>query len=194
MLPYLRKFSSRLFFRVFYLSKPPWDSGVSPPELIEHIESHPTGQALDLGCGTGTNVITLAKHGWQAEGIDFVPKAIRQARRKAVLAGVDAAFSVGDVTDDSNYYGQYDLILDMGCYHSLTTDQRQQYRQHVTDHLANGGTLMLYGFLSRESGSITEDDVQAFEENLELKRRVNSVDGSGPTSAWFWFGPKESGV
>ncbi len=190
MLPYLRKLSSRLFFRMFYLRKPPWDSGISPPELVEYIESHPPGRALDLGCGTGTNVITLAEHGWQAEGIDFVPRAVQHGRRKALQAGVDVQLVVGDVADGNYYHGPFDLILDMGCYHSLNPGQRRKYRQHVAEHLAEGGTFMLYGFLSREGGAITEEDVHAFEEKLELKRRVDSVDATGPGSAWFWFGTK----
>ncbi len=55
----------RLAFNFWYFRKPPWDSGISPPELLEFIRTHPAGKAIDLGCGTGTNVITLAKAGWQ---------------------------------------------------------------------------------------------------------------------------------
>ena len=40
------------------------------------------GRALDLGCGTGTNAIWLAQHGWTAVGVDFSALAIESARRK----------------------------------------------------------------------------------------------------------------
>src|SRR5689334_21905005 len=49
----------RLSFNLWYFRNPPWDSGISPPELLEFIQTHPAGKAIDLGCGTGTNVITL---------------------------------------------------------------------------------------------------------------------------------------
>ncbi|HZD55845.1 MAG TPA: class I SAM-dependent methyltransferase, partial [Anaerolineales bacterium] len=70
------KILRRIFFNLWYYREPPWDTGISPPELLAFIESHPAGQALDLGCGTGTNVITLARNGWQVTGVDFAPRAI----------------------------------------------------------------------------------------------------------------------
>ena len=76
-------------FSLWYFRRPPWDSGITPPELLEYLESRPAaGRAIDLGCGTGTNVITMARMGWQVTGVDFVPKAIDLAREKARKAGL----------------------------------------------------------------------------------------------------------
>jgi 2-polyprenyl-3-methyl-5-hydroxy-6-metoxy-1,4-benzoquinol methylase len=88
----------KVIFNLWYFKKPPWDTGVSPPELIGFIATHPPGRALDLGCGTGTNVITLAQHGWQVTGVDFARKAIVMGKRKVRQAGVNADLRVGDVT------------------------------------------------------------------------------------------------
>ena len=45
----------RIFFELRYLlGDVPWDTGVSPPELLDFLDRHPPGRALDLGCGTGT--------------------------------------------------------------------------------------------------------------------------------------------
>ena len=97
----------------------PWDTGVSPPELTEFIRSHAPGRALDLGCGTGTNVITLAQHGWWVTGVDFAWRAIRVARRKARRSGVEVELQVADVTRGDAVSGPYDLVLDLGCFHNL---------------------------------------------------------------------------
>lgn len=43
--------------------RPPWDSGVTPPELVAVVEGDNAlqrGRALELGCGTGTNAVYLA--------------------------------------------------------------------------------------------------------------------------------------
>src|SRR2546426_628882 len=56
--------------------RPPWDTGIVPPEVERFVASHPPGRALDLGCGTGTNVVYLADQGGTAPGGDFAGRAV----------------------------------------------------------------------------------------------------------------------
>ena len=53
--------SSWSFDLQYLLSRPPWDTEVTPPEVVELIEGEDLapGRALDLGCGTGTNYMTI---------------------------------------------------------------------------------------------------------------------------------------
>ena len=83
-------------------------------------------RALDLGCGTGADAVYLAGHGWQTTGVDFAPEAIAAARKKAADAGVDAAFVVGDASRlaDAGVRGPFDLLLDVGCYHTIPAGRR----------------------------------------------------------------------
>jgi len=41
-----------LFSERYASGETPWDSGITPPEIIEFLEMAPAGSALDLGCGT----------------------------------------------------------------------------------------------------------------------------------------------
>lgn len=179
----------RIFFALMYFRKPPWDTGISPPELMEHIASHPPGRALDLGCGTGTNVLTLATHGWQATGVDYVPSAIRQARRKARQAGLKVDLRLDDVTRLHGISGPFDLVLDMGCFHSLTPAGRAAYLQNLERLLAPGGTFLLYTFLrgGAEPGApgLTEAEIGALAARLSLVQRLNSAERGRTPSAWF---------
>ena len=68
-----------LFWEWMYLfKKTPWDTGITPPEIVAMLESGkvPIGHALDLGCGTGTNAITLAQRGFEVTAIDVSRRAI----------------------------------------------------------------------------------------------------------------------
>jgi cyclopropane fatty-acyl-phospholipid synthase-like methyltransferase len=149
------------FFRAAYLfGFKPWDSGVSPPELVSIVEGpdHLTpGKALDIGCGTGTNSIYLAQHGWEATGVDFVPRAISQARRKAAAAGVSPLFIVGDVTrlTELGLGTGYGLLLDLGCFHSIPEAGRDAYVRGATEVANPGATMLLFGMVRRgEPGRI----------------------------------------
>ncbi len=179
----------RIFYAFMYLGKPPWDTGISPPELMEHIENHPPGRALDLGCGTGTNVLALARHGWQVTGVDFVPKAIRQARRKALQSGLQVDLHVDDVSRLQGIPGPFDLVLDMGCFHSIAPASRQAYLQNLQRLLAPGGTFLLYAFLrdNAEPGNrgLTAGEIEAIANRFKLVKRINSTERGRFPSAWF---------
>ncbi|HJW89899.1 MAG TPA: class I SAM-dependent methyltransferase [Anaerolineales bacterium] len=180
----------RLFFNFWYYERPPWDTGISPPELIAFIASQPPGRALDLGCGTGTNVITLARNGWQATGVDFAWRAIQIAKRKAKMAGVQARFRVEDVTRLQDLTGPYDLVLDMGCFHGLGASGQNAYLQYLERLLAPGGTYLMYGFFKdRADASLGMDpsDLEKLSARQELVTRQDGVDRNGRHSVWLTY-------
>ena len=140
--------TSRFFFEFAYLfGFKPWDGGVSPPELIEVVEGPkalPAGRALDIGCGTGTNCKYFLDHGWDVIGVDYVPRAIRVAKRKAP----GAQLVVGDVTklDEMGIHGPFDLMLDLGCFHSIPDDRRSTYAEQAARVARPGGMLLMFAF------------------------------------------------
>jgi SAM-dependent methyltransferase len=67
----------------------PWDNDRVPPELAALVEGRDAlapGRALDVGCGTGTQAVFLARAGWRGTGIDAVEQPLGQARRRAACA------------------------------------------------------------------------------------------------------------
>ena len=180
-----------LFFFFSSFGKPPWDTGISPPELLEFIADHKPGRALDLGCGTGTNAITLAQHGWQVTGVDFIPRSIQLARRKARKAGVNAEFTVDSVTNLTGVLGPFHLILDIGCYQGLPFEHREEYRKNINRLLALGGSLLMYGFYhDPEHGvehGLSEQDFEAFAVFHKLTGLKDSPDNRGRASTWLHY-------
>jgi SAM-dependent methyltransferase len=113
--------------------------------VVAAVAELPPGRALDLGCGTGTNVLYLAQHGWFATGVDASSTAIESARRKADwIAG--ATFVEGDVTRLSHLGvdGPFDLVLDIGCYDGLPADRRDAYAQEVGRVARPGARFLVF--------------------------------------------------
>jgi SAM-dependent methyltransferase len=114
------------------------------------------GRALDLGCGPGRNALYLASHGFEVDAVDLSPVAIAWARERAQEARADIGFRCGDAfalsaaaPSATDLGGQYDLIVDSGCFHHLALLDRL---------LAPGGHLALTCFAAGEMGSELPDD------------------------------------
>lgn len=183
----------KLIFRYSYLFKPRWDTGIPAPELVRFINGKPAGKAIDIGCGTGTNLLYLAKNHWQISGVDFAPLAISKARKK--LKGFPKTLRVADVTKlaDMDLPGPYDLGLDMGCFHSLSENDRSQYRKGVEKWIKPGGSLLIYAFQPAEDSpnviGLTRHAMEhVFENSFDL---VTYEQGQGMPSAWYYFKRKE---
>lgn len=147
--------SRHLLFRVFYrLGFTPWDGhpiATSLQSLIEGTDGSPPltpGRALDVGCGTGDTSMYLAQHGWQATGIDFVPKALGKARAKADAAHVTVDFREANATrlSTEGVGTGFGLIVDNGCLHGMSDVDRESYAREVTAVAAPDARLLLVEF------------------------------------------------
>lgn len=181
---------ARLRFWWMYLRRPPWDSGIVPPELLQYIQTHPPRRAIDLGCGTGTNVLALAQHGWHVTGVDFIPQAIRAAKRKTKTVQENVTLLVGDVTHLNNINGPFDLALDIGCFHGI--QNKSKYLDELDRLLAPRGHWLLYGFFKPSAhlagpGLVEADLHLIHARGLLLLSRQDGFDKKNRPSAWFLF-------
>ena len=192
----------RFLYRLTYrLGMSHWDTGETPPEIQQAFQAGgiPPGAALDLGCGTGTNTIFMAKQGRQALGLDFVPQAINKPRSKAQQAGVAerAQFQVADVTR----LNELDLppsgfALDMGCFHGLKPDGQHGYAEGLAKTLITGGQYMLYILDPRKEAGLSfgmqPEAVKAvFASWFDIVRLERGSFWSHG-STWFWMERKNS--
>jgi SAM-dependent methyltransferase len=140
------------YYRLSYLlGRAPWDTGVPPPELVEVVEGPRAlrpGRALDLGCGSGTNSVYLARWGWEVTGVELVGRAVERARRRARASGVAPRLLKGDVARlaELGLEPGFGLLFDLGCHHSLDGRRRDAYAAAATRLAAPGALLLLYGF------------------------------------------------
>ena len=185
-------FLRRISFNLRYFRKPSWDSGITPPELFQFIQSHPAGRAIDLGCGTGTNLITLAKTGWQVTGIDFASRAIQIARRKLKKQNITAKLLIGDVTN-FKVDSQFELALDIGCFHGL--ENKADYLTQLDKILAPHGFWLMYGFFKTGTdqtgpglAAVDLDLIPA--QKFTLISRSNGFEKKERPSAWFLYQKK----
>ena len=122
----------------------------------------PPGRAIDLGCGRGLYTRELAGRGWEAVGIDVVPRAISAARR---AGDCGASFVVADVTDlVSADLGTFDFFLDIGCFQGMNPEQQLAEGRGVTALANPGATLLVLAFrptrIRIATGAASRTDVE----------------------------------
>lgn len=138
----------KLFYEILYrYFRAPWDIGPRR-ELVHLVESGRLlpGRALDLGSGTASNCIYLAKHGFEVTGVDFAPAAIEKGRALARAEGVSVNFIVDDLTALKHVVGTFDLLIDYGTLDDLRPKHRALYMRSVIPLTHPGSLFLLYCF------------------------------------------------
>ncbi|MDT8307816.1 MAG: methyltransferase domain-containing protein [Anaerolineae bacterium] len=136
-------------YDLLYSGRAPWEMDKPREELVAMVESGEIQpcRAIDLGCGTGDNVIFLAQHGFDAVGVDLSARAIAQAQERAAAAGVSPSFVTGDVTDLNGVAGSFDLVIDYGCLGCvLSAPAREQYVETLLRLARPGSDYLLLNF------------------------------------------------
>jgi SAM-dependent methyltransferase len=99
----------------------PWETGRPSSELCQVLDEYRVRpcRAVELGCGTGSSAVWLARRGFAVTAVDLSPLAIHRARQRARGAGVSVNFLIADVTDPAALSGHFDFFFDCGCYHAV---------------------------------------------------------------------------
>ena len=196
----LKKFSTWLHYNLRYFGHPPWDTGISPPELIQYLQNTAPGKALDIGCGTGTNLLTMAFYGWKVVGVDLALVSVLKARSKLNQASKRGHVIHGNVTAGVRPGTDFDLALDIGCYHSLNLRERKGYQANLANWLKPGGCFLLYAHRKEndtEFHGISTADFEQFSKFLHCQWREDSIErrpdgGGGNPSCWALFVRKDN--
>jgi SAM-dependent methyltransferase len=153
----------------------PWDTGTPDPLLVEALESRlvAPGRTLEVGCGTGTNAIFLAQHGFDVLGIDISEVAVEKARAKAQGR---CRFEVVDFLTTVPAGDPFQFVLDRGCFHVFDgEDERARFAENVAAALVEHGLwLSLIGSTEgapRDEGPprrSARDVAKAIEPSLEI--------------------------
>lgn len=130
---------------LYRTGRAPWDLGPRR-ELVEVVESgriQPC-RAIDLGCGTASNAIFLARHGFDVTGTDYSPAAIALCRQRGAAAGVTVNWIEDDLTHLQHVAGAFDFLVDWGVYDDLSRDDRRAYLRNVLPLTHDRSQFLIY--------------------------------------------------
>lgn len=138
----------------------PWDCGCAHPLLVHLAPRLPSGRALVPGCGSGYDVIALAKQdpARQVTGLDLSELACKRGesmRDEAGLSSKQVQFIEGDFFN-FDYEEPFDLVYDYTFFCALPPHLRKQWAARMAELVKPGGILFTLMFPVRDSGTGAE--------------------------------------
>jgi SAM-dependent methyltransferase len=138
-----RAIFERLYGKATTPEQLPWYRPDPPALLVEALarREHP-GTALDVGCGAGAYSLYLAKRGYSVTGVDFMPGAISMLQTQVTETDLDITAVQADILTWETCR-PFDVVLDVGCLHSLGKERQASYKARLLRWLAPGGDFIL---------------------------------------------------
>ena len=107
-----------------------------------------------------------AELGLDATGIDFSPRAIRLAERKAQERGLDARFFVADALELESSSDRYATVLDCGLFHVFDDRDRARFVNSLAATVEPDGHYFMLCFSNEQTGDwgprrVSRDEIQS---------------------------------
>jgi ubiquinone/menaquinone biosynthesis C-methylase UbiE len=148
------------------------------PWLYEAAEftRHKGDRVLEVGCGTGCDLLQFAKHGAQATGVDFTPAHLELARQRV---GNAAKVVEGDATALPFADASFDYVYSHGVIHHCSEPRKAS--QEILRVLRPGGrfNVQLYAkwsfwhFQRRLQYTLRGKDWKRYVENSEAPVHID---------------------
>lgn len=124
--------------------------GRAGQELIDQANIQHGHSVLDIGCGTGTLIVTLKRQSpaVQVVGLDPDSKALQRARKKVMRAGVSVQLDHGFADELPYEDGSFDRVFSSFMFHHLDEEERERTSREVLRVLNPGGEFHLLDFVA----------------------------------------------
>ncbi len=127
-----------------YAAADPVWSGRANPTIAEIVSTLSPGNALDLGCGEGGDVLWLAQQGWNARGVDLSSNAVARGMEAAQAQGVAerVRFEAADLAEWTTVE-RFDLVTTSFLHSWPFEIPRARILRAAASFVAPGGDLLV---------------------------------------------------
>jgi SAM-dependent methyltransferase len=174
----------------FQSGETPWDRGAVNPQLDAWLATGALrpGRILVPGCGSGHEVVALARAGFDVTAIDYAPEALLRTRESLQAANADAELIEADVLE-WNADRAFDAIYEQTCLCALYPDHWRRYADQLHRWLAPNGSLYALFVQMMRPGA-----ARGAIEGPPYHCDINAMRALFPDLLWTWPKPPYSVV
>lgn len=163
-----------------------WDRGSASPQLLAWLdrgELQPCRIAVP-GCGSGWEVVELAKRGFDVVGIDYTAAAVQKTRALVDAQGLKAEVIQADVL---NYQpeNKFDAVYEQTCLCAIHPEHWLEYSQQLVKWLKPEGSLWVM-FMQMLRPAASEEGVI---HGPPYHCDINAMRALFSEKAWIWPKP-----
>lgn len=136
-------------------------------DLTQFFDDFENNTALDVGTGTGTGALYLARRGFKVTAVDYSKTAIEMARKNAEALNLSVKFFQDDFLD-SKVIEQFDLIIDSSFLHCIVKkEDRANCFQKIKNCLNSNGKIFIHTMIqSDDMSEMLDKDYLFLKENV----------------------------
>jgi ubiquinone/menaquinone biosynthesis C-methylase UbiE len=185
----------REVYKRYPASRLPWELGRPRGVLVDLVEGGtvPGQMVLDMCCGAGSNTLYLARTGFSVTGMDISLEAVQYTGRRARKEKLKVSLVACDFAQMPFAAGTFDLVLDFGCFHRVSMEQRKDFIYGIARILNDGGFYQMTCFSYRNGPAwnhFTEQQVRDhFSDvfSVEGEEHYGSLENDGAYRHFFTF-------
>ncbi|MFL6215282.1 MAG: class I SAM-dependent methyltransferase [Blastocatellia bacterium] len=99
---------------------------------------------LEIGCGTGTDLLQFARGGAAVTGLDLTPRSIEIARQRFAVYNQSGTFAIGDAENLTFPDESFDAVYSFGVLHHTPETERAINEVHRVLRRGGRAIVMLY--------------------------------------------------
>jgi SAM-dependent methyltransferase len=169
----------------------PWDRGTPGPQLARWLADGTLSAGLRVavpGCGSGHDVLALARAGCDVVAIDYAEAAVALTRERLAAAGTRAAVVQADVLTWQPAT-PLEAVYEQTCWCALHPDHWLPYAHQLQRWLQPGGRLLLLAMQCLRAGAAAgRIEGPPYHMDIQMVRALL------PATHWLWPAPPYSTV
>jgi cyclopropane fatty-acyl-phospholipid synthase-like methyltransferase len=112
-------------------------------ELVDFLKARKVRRILDLGCGTGGNLIYLAKLGFQVHGTDISKTGLMETKRRLKKEGLAAELTKSDMKSIPCSHSSFDAVISVNVIYHDTLEGMQKTISEIHIILKHNGLAFI---------------------------------------------------